>query len=63
MRFPNVVVILSAFALTWVLPLAGQSPNGVLNGLVVDPSNREPGCPGPFFPGDMQFASQAMDKL
>ena len=36
----NVVVILSAFALTWVLPLAGQSPNGVLNGLVVDPSNR-----------------------
>jgi hypothetical protein len=23
----------------------------------------EPGCPGAFFPGDMQFALQSVDKL
>src|SRR5262244_4169572 len=23
----------------------------------------EPSCPSPFFPGDMQFASQSVDKL
>src|SRR2546425_9972725 len=23
----------------------------------------EPGCPGPFFPGDMQFALQSVDTL
>src|ERR1700724_4551487 len=23
----------------------------------------EPGCPGPFFPGDMQFPLQSVDKL
>src|SRR5450755_1103044 len=39
MRF-SCVVFLSACALTLVLPLVAQSPNGVLNGLVVDPSNR-----------------------
>src|SRR5229473_3875433 len=39
MRFPY-VVLLSACALTLALPLLAQSPNGVLNGLVVDPSNQ-----------------------
>ena len=38
MRFPYVVLI-SACALTLVLPVIAQSPNGVLNGLVVDSSN------------------------
>src|SRR5579862_8510511 len=39
MRFPY-IVLLSACALTLALPLQAQSPNGVLNGLVVDPSNQ-----------------------
>jgi hypothetical protein len=39
MRFPY-VVLLSACALTLALPLLAQSPNGVINGLVADPSNR-----------------------
>jgi hypothetical protein len=39
MRFPY-VVLLSACALTLALPLLAQSPNGVINGLVGDPSNR-----------------------
>ncbi len=39
MRFPW-IVLLSACALTMALPLLAQSPNGVINGLVVDPSNR-----------------------
>lgn len=39
MRFPH-VVLLSACALMWTAPLLAQSPNGVINGLVVDPSNR-----------------------
>src|SRR3984893_3018829 len=39
MRFPY-VVLLSACGVTLALPLQAQSPNGVLNGLVVDPSNR-----------------------
>src|SRR5271156_504372 len=39
MRFPY-VVLLSACALMLALPLLAQSPNGVINGLVVDPSNR-----------------------
>jgi hypothetical protein len=39
MRFPY-VVLLSACVLTLALPLVAQSPNGVINGLVVDPSNR-----------------------
>jgi hypothetical protein len=38
MRFPY-VVLLSACALMLVLPLLAQSPNGVINGLVADPSN------------------------
>src|SRR5580700_9432570 len=38
MRFPY-VVLLSACALTLASPLLAQSPNGVINGLVVDPSN------------------------
>jgi hypothetical protein len=38
MRFPY-VVLLSACVLTLALPLIAQSPNGVLNGLVVDPAN------------------------
>jgi outer membrane receptor protein involved in Fe transport len=39
MRFPY-AVLFSACALALVLPLRAQSPNGVLNGLVVDPANR-----------------------
>jgi hypothetical protein len=39
MRFPY-VFLLSACALMLALPLAAQSTNGVINGLVVDPSNR-----------------------
>src|SRR5271157_2336156 len=39
MRFPY-VVLLSTCALMLVLPLLAQSPNGVINGLVADPSNR-----------------------
>src|SRR3984885_1239189 len=39
MRFPH-VVLLSVCVLTLALPLQAQSPNGVLNGLVVDPSNQ-----------------------
>ena len=39
MRFPY-VVLLSACAVMLASPLLAQSPNGVLNGLVVDPSNR-----------------------
>ena len=39
MRFRN-VVLLSACVLVLALPLLAQSTNGVLNGLVVDPSNR-----------------------
>ena len=38
MRFPY-VVLLSACALLSALPLVAQSPNGVINGLVADPSN------------------------
>jgi hypothetical protein len=38
MRFPY-VVLLSACALMLCLPLLAQSPNGVLNGQVVDPTN------------------------
>jgi hypothetical protein len=39
MRFPH-VVLLSACALIWTATLLAQSPNGVINGLVIDPSNR-----------------------
>jgi hypothetical protein len=39
MRFPY-VALLSACALMLALPLRAQSPNGVINGLVADPSNR-----------------------
>ena len=39
MRFPH-VVLLSACALMWTATLFAQSPNGVINGLVVDASNR-----------------------
>jgi hypothetical protein len=39
MRFPH-VVLLSACALMLAVPLLAQSPNGVINGLVGDPSNR-----------------------
>jgi hypothetical protein len=38
MRFP-IVVLLSACVLMLATPLLAQSPNGVLNGQVVDPSN------------------------
>jgi hypothetical protein len=34
------VVLLSACALMWTATLLAQSPNGVINGLVVDPSNK-----------------------
>jgi hypothetical protein len=39
MRFPY-VVLLSACALMWTATLLAQSPNGVINGLVVDQSAR-----------------------
>src|SRR5208283_1008587 len=39
MRFPY-IVLLSACALMLALPLLAQSPDGVINGLVVDPSNK-----------------------
>lgn len=39
MRFPY-VVLLSACALMWTATLLAQSPNGVINGLVLDPSNK-----------------------
>jgi hypothetical protein len=39
MRFPY-VVLLSVCALMWTATLLAQSPNGVINGLVVDPSGR-----------------------
>jgi hypothetical protein len=39
MRFPY-VAFLSACALMLAFPLLAQSPNGVINGLVADPSNR-----------------------
>jgi hypothetical protein len=39
MRFPY-VVLLSVCALMLALPILAQSPNGVINGLVVDPSNK-----------------------
>ncbi|MHB8217786.1 MAG: TonB-dependent receptor [Candidatus Sulfotelmatobacter sp.] len=39
MRFPY-VVLLSACALMWTATLRAQSPDGVINGLVVDPSTR-----------------------
>jgi hypothetical protein len=39
MRFPY-IVLLSACALMLASPLLAQSPNGVINGLVNDPSNR-----------------------
>src|ERR1700733_7889762 len=39
MRFPY-LFLLSACALMLALPLVAQSTNGVVNGLVVDPSNR-----------------------
>jgi len=39
MRFPY-VVLLSVCALMLASPLLAQSPNGIINGLVVDPSNR-----------------------
>jgi hypothetical protein len=39
MRFPH-VILLSACALMWTATLLAQSPNGVINGLVGDPSNR-----------------------
>ena len=39
MRFPRIACLLAAAA--WLaLPLAAQSPNGNINGLVVDPSTR-----------------------
>jgi hypothetical protein len=38
MRFP-IVVLLSACVLMLAVPLLAQSPNGVLNGQIVDPSN------------------------
>src|SRR5258708_31507065 len=39
MRFPY-IVLLSVCALMLAAPLRAQSPNGVINGLVNDPSNR-----------------------
>jgi hypothetical protein len=39
MRFPY-VVLLSACALMWTATLLAQSPNGVINGLVVDSTNK-----------------------
>src|SRR5215470_13459377 len=39
MRFPRISPLVVAFALC-ALPLTAQSPNGNINGLVVDPSNQ-----------------------
>ncbi len=39
MRFPQIAVISILVVLT-AFPLAAQSPNGTINGLVLDPSNR-----------------------
>jgi len=38
-RFPRIAFIF-AYAVSLALPLAAQSPNGTINGLVLDPSNR-----------------------
>ncbi len=38
-RFPR-IAFLFACAVSLALPLAAQSPNGIINGLVLDPSNR-----------------------
>jgi hypothetical protein len=40
MRFPKVVLLSACVLMLLAAPLLAQSPNGVLNGLVVDPSNR-----------------------
>jgi hypothetical protein len=40
MRFPKVVLLSACVLLLLAAPLLAQSPNGVLNGLVVDPTNR-----------------------
>src|SRR5258708_2880247 len=39
MRFPRITLPLACFVM-FVLPAVGQSPNGNINGLVLDPSNR-----------------------
>ena len=39
MRFPQITLPLACFVLL-VVPAVGQSPNGNINGLVLDPSNR-----------------------
>lgn len=39
MRFPRITLPLACFVL-FVLPAVGQSPNGNINGLVLDPSSR-----------------------
>jgi hypothetical protein len=38
-RFPRITVVL-LLIVGLALPLAAQSPNGTINGLVLDPSNR-----------------------
>ena len=38
-RFPR-IAFLFAYAVSLALPLAAQSPNGTINGLVLDPSNK-----------------------
>lgn len=40
MRFPQVAVVSVVVVLLVALPLLAQSPNGTINGLVLDPSNR-----------------------
>ena len=39
MRLPQIAVV-SIFVVLSVFPLVAQSPNGTINGLVLDPSNR-----------------------
>src|SRR5713226_4438969 len=39
MRFPR-IAFLFVCALLFVLPVVAQSPNGNINGLILDPSNR-----------------------
>jgi Carboxypeptidase regulatory-like domain/TonB dependent receptor len=38
-RFPQIAVV-SVFVVLFAFPLVAQSPNGIINGLVLDPSNR-----------------------
>lgn len=40
MRFPQIAVVFALVVVLTAFPLLAQSPNGTINGLVLDPSNR-----------------------